>query len=77
MENVIKNQIETHQKIGLFLGPILAITLSFFPLPEGLSPQAYKVASIGILMAVWWATEAKNTYGACEKLYFGRCSCQI
>ena len=58
MGNIIKNQLETHQKIGLFLGPILAITLSFFPLPEGLSPQAYKVASIGILMAVWWATEA-------------------
>ena len=58
MGNIIKNQLETHQKIGLFLGPILAITLSFFPFPEGLSPQAYKVASIGILMAVWWATEA-------------------
>ncbi len=43
--------------IALWLGPALAIGLQFLPVPEGLSRSAWGVASLLILMAVWWATE--------------------
>ena len=47
-----------HQWAGLFLGPALAIAMLLSGAPEGLSDAAWRTASIGILMAVWWATEA-------------------
>ena len=46
------------QTIGLFTGIVLAIGLQFIPLPEGLSREAWLLASLGLLMASWWATEA-------------------
>ena len=58
MNKDINKKPELHQKIGLFLGPSIALIISFFPTPEGLSPEAYRVAAIGVLMAIWWATEA-------------------
>ena len=58
MNKDINKKPELHQKIGLFLGPSVALIISFFPTPEGLSPEAYRVAAIGVLMAIWWATEA-------------------
>ena len=48
----------THQKVGLFLGPALAILMLLSGAPEGLSGAGWSAASIGVLMAVWWATEA-------------------
>jgi sodium-dependent dicarboxylate transporter 2/3/5 len=48
----------THQVVGLFLGPLLAITMSAVGAPTGLSEAGWMTASVGILMAVWWATEA-------------------
>ncbi len=47
-----------HQVVGLFLGPLLAITMSTVGAPTGLSEAGWMTASVGILMAVWWATEA-------------------
>ncbi len=47
-----------HQLVGLFLGPVLAILMMATGAPEGLSQSAWNTASIGVLMAVWWATEA-------------------
>ena len=47
-----------HQKVGLWLGPSLALLMMLSDAPEGLSESGWHTASIGVLMAVWWATEA-------------------
>lgn len=48
----------THQLIGLALGPSLAMIMLWNDAPDGMSSVAWKTAAIGILMAIWWATEA-------------------
>lgn len=48
----------THQRVGLALGPAVAITMILADAPEGLTQQGWMTAAVGILMAVWWATEA-------------------
>lgn len=48
----------TAQRIGLFLGLALAIGLQLLPRPEGLPAEAWLLASLGLMMACWWATEA-------------------
>lgn len=45
-------------KLGLFLGPALAILIAVLPPPEGLERGGMLVAAVLVLMAVWWATEA-------------------
>ncbi|XPV74781.1 MAG: SLC13 family permease [Desulfovibrio sp.] len=45
-------------KIGFFAGPLLFILILLMPQPEGMSPEALKVAAVTVLMAVWWITEA-------------------
>jgi len=47
-----------YQQIGLALGPGLAASMLFIGAPEGLSEAAWRTAAGGVLMAVWWATEA-------------------
>jgi sodium-dependent dicarboxylate transporter 2/3/5 len=47
-----------HQRIGLFLGPLLALAMLLSDTPDGLSEAGWMTASIGVLMATWWATEA-------------------
>ncbi len=47
-----------YQKKGFLAGLALFIILLSMPSPEGLSPSAWKVAAIAVLMATWWATEA-------------------
>jgi sodium-dependent dicarboxylate transporter 2/3/5 len=44
--------------VGLILGPAIAIGLQFFPPPEGLSIEAWRVVSLAALMVTWWVTEA-------------------
>ena len=46
------------RKIGFFLGPIVFIILLLLPVPEGMKPEAMKVAATTALMAIWWITEA-------------------
>lgn len=43
---------------GLITGPVLFVLFLAAPVPEGMTPEAQKVAAIAILMAVWWITEA-------------------
>lgn len=46
--------------IGRFLGPVLAV-IAYFALPAGqggLSQAGVATVSVGLLMAVWWITEA-------------------
>ncbi|TRO97092.1 DASS family sodium-coupled anion symporter [Glycocaulis profundi] len=47
-----------YQWVGFFAGPALGLAVALFFRPEGLPEQAALVAGLGILMAVWWATEA-------------------
>jgi sodium-dependent dicarboxylate transporter 2/3/5 len=47
-----------HQVVGLYLGPALALLMALIGAPEDVSIVAWRTASVGILMAVWWATEA-------------------
>ena len=47
-----------HQKIGLILGPALAIAMLLADAPSDLSAAGWTTAAIGVLMATWWATEA-------------------
>jgi len=47
-----------YQRVGLFLGPVVALIVATTFAPEGLPPEATLVAAIGLLMAIWWATEA-------------------
>ena len=48
----------TSQKVGLFLGPALLLVMMLAGTPDNLPDEAWVTAAIGILMAVWWATEA-------------------
>jgi len=46
------------RQLGLLLGPVLALSVQLAAPPEGLSPQAWWVVSLCVLMVVWWVTEA-------------------
>jgi sodium-dependent dicarboxylate transporter 2/3/5 len=48
----------TGKKLGLVLGPGLFALILLTPPPADLSPQAWHVAALAVLMAVWWASEA-------------------
>lgn len=48
----------THQKVGLFIGPAIALLMILGGAPDDLSDAGWSTAAIGVLMAVWWATEA-------------------
>lgn len=48
----------TYQKIGLLLGPLLALIMLLSDAPAGLGEAAWATAACGVLMATWWATEA-------------------
>ena len=43
---------------GLIAGPALALGLQLLAPPEGLSPEAWRVVSLAVLMVTWWVTEA-------------------
>ena len=58
MSSTIPNYQAKHQTIGLYIGPIIAIYMLLAPAPDGLSNEAWSVAAMGSLMAIWWATEA-------------------
>ena len=45
-------------RVGLILGPVLFALLLLLPPPAAMTPAAWRTAATGILMAVWWITEA-------------------
>ena len=58
-EPSVSPPIETYQRIGLALGPALfVLLLAVENRQEAMPPEAWRVAAIGIWMAIWWATEA-------------------
>jgi sodium-dependent dicarboxylate transporter 2/3/5 len=44
-------------KIGLIAGILGFLVLQYLPAPEGMSPEAWKTATIAFLMGLWWITE--------------------
>ncbi|MDA0706828.1 MAG: SLC13 family permease [Proteobacteria bacterium] len=47
-----------HQQVGLLLGPLLATIMLLSDPPAGMGDAAWLTAAMGVLMAVWWASEA-------------------
>ena len=47
-----------YKKKGFTIGLIVFVLMLFMPAPDGLTENAWKVAAIVTLMAIWWATEA-------------------
>lgn len=45
-------------RIGRFAGVILFVLLLLLPAPAGLSDLGWRTAAVGVLMAIWWLTEA-------------------
>lgn len=56
-ENTLEGR-STHQKVGVILGPLIAAVMMLNDTPADLSEVGWTTAAIGVLMAVWWATEA-------------------
>jgi sodium-dependent dicarboxylate transporter 2/3/5 len=50
--------LSRHRLIGLVAGPLVAAAVLASPAPEGLSQPGWWTAAVGLLMAVWWMTEA-------------------
>lgn len=46
------------KKIGLFLAPVLFLSILLVPAPTALGTDAWKVLAIAVFMLVWWVTEA-------------------
>lgn len=51
------NRNSPAQRIGLWLGPVLFLIISFMDLQPG-NPAATRMAAVAVLMATWWITEA-------------------
>ena len=47
-----------YKKKGFAIGILIFLSMLFLPSPESLSSNAWLVASVVVLMAIWWATEA-------------------
>jgi len=46
------------RRIGLAAGALLCVVMLLLPTPEGLDLAAWRTAAVGVLMAIWWITEA-------------------
>lgn len=46
------------RRLGLALGPLLALPLVLFYRPDPAHPLIGAVAGVGVLMAIWWTSEA-------------------
>lgn len=46
------------RRIGLIAGPVIAAGVLILPTPEGLPAAGHAAAAVGLLMAVWWMSEA-------------------
>lgn len=46
------------RKIGLAAGPLVFALALALPAPAGMPPDAWRAAAVGLLMAIWWMTEA-------------------
>jgi sodium-dependent dicarboxylate transporter 2/3/5 len=56
--NMHEGRMATGKRIGFLVGAAVAIVMLLVPAPGALSPEAWRTAAIGSLMAIWWITEA-------------------
>jgi len=54
----ITDKAPAARRAGLITGFVLAFAIQLFPVPEGLTREAWLLASLAVLMASWWASEA-------------------
>ncbi|MDH4151395.1 MAG: DASS family sodium-coupled anion symporter [Betaproteobacteria bacterium] len=50
--------VPVRRVIALFAGPVLMLVLLALPSPQGLSPEAWRLAAFAAWMVVWWIGEA-------------------
>lgn len=53
-----ENGQSRYKLAGLVIGVGILIAMTISPKPVGVSNQAWAVAAVGLLMAIWWMTEA-------------------
>lgn len=53
-----KSVYPAYRRIGLVAGPAVFVLMLIVPVPNGLDPAGWRTAAVGVLMAVWWMTEA-------------------
>lgn len=58
MSDSSNNGFFSRKRIGFLAGPLLFVAMLMIPAPESMNPEAWRVAAVGVLMAVWWVTEA-------------------
>lgn len=65
MESANENPLAKASRIGLLLGPLVALAIVLFGAPESLHegesgslPDAWITLALLVLMAIWWVTEA-------------------
>ena len=58
MKNLQADSVPRLQRVGIYLGPAVAIMMLIIGPQSSLSPEAWSTAALGLWMAVWWATEA-------------------
>lgn len=46
------------RRFGFVGGPLAFAAILLLPAPEGMTPEAQRVAAAAVLMAIWWMTEA-------------------
>ena len=46
------------RQLSFLIGPVLAAVILLIGPPGGMGPIAWRTAAVGVLMAVWWVTEA-------------------
>jgi len=46
------------ERLGLVLGFVVTAIMLVLPPPAGLPPEGWRVAAVGVLMAIWWVSEA-------------------
>ena len=58
-ETPVNRPVETYQIVGRILGPAIFVLMLAADQWQGvMSAEAWRVAAVGLWMAVWWATEA-------------------
>lgn len=58
MDNRHGSGLPRHRLVGLIAGPLAAVAIGVSPAPDGLTPQGWWTAAVGLWMAIWWMTEA-------------------
>ncbi|MEL7833733.1 DASS family sodium-coupled anion symporter [Fodinibius sp. Rm-B-1B1-1] len=46
------------KRLGFIAGIVVFLIIYSLPAPEGLPPEGWHTAAVGLLMAIWWITEA-------------------